>query len=161
MDSNDRSARRHIRWLRSSSCTTVRLERRRRALIRGWQELIRERAALARDKEAWFRPCGSGDRRRQPRRFCFVLRRMKRTWREADRRNDATGRPVGVTVGSSDARARWFDLLRRVLEADELVRVRHQYFDEPVLLVTEEHYRELETAAGGACDRGGEPGERS
>lgn len=161
MDSHDRAARRHIRWLRSSSCTPVRLERRRRALIRGWQALIRERAALARDKEAWFRPDGSGDRRRPPRRFCFVLRRMKRTWREADRRNDSSGRRVGLTVGSSDARARWFDLLRRVLEGGELVRVRHQYFDEPVLLVREEHYRNLEAAAGGASDRGGTPRETS
>lgn len=86
---------------------------------------------------------------------------MKRTWREADRRNDSSGRRVGLTVGSSDARARWFDLLRRVLEGGELVRVRHQYFDEPVLLVREEHYRNLEAAAGGASDRGGTPRETS
>lgn len=135
-------------FLRSSTCTPVQVDSHRRALIRGWCELIRERLELAREKAAWFRPYGSEDAT-PGRRFCFVLGRMKWTWRRADRRRDTTGRPADLNVGSTDARKRWFELLRRVIEQGQLVRVRHRYFDGPALLMSEEHYRKLERAAGG------------
>lgn len=74
---------------------------------------------------------------------------MKWIWRRVDRRRDTTGRPADLNVGSTDARKRWFELLRRAIERGELVRVRHRYFDGPALLMSEEHYRKLEQAAEG------------
>lgn len=105
-----------------------------------------ERRALERDKRAWFdaspRPVGDGNRP-----FCFVLERMKLKWRKADRLADAQGRPVDRTVGSTRARQQWFDLLTAVLHGDEVVRVRHRYWDEPAILMRESRYRSLEESA--------------
>ena len=146
MDIEEAAARRRIGFLRTSTRTAVQVERQREALIRGWLGLIRERASLARDKAAWFRPYGTNGRK-PPRRFCFVLHRMKLEWREADRRRDTTGRPADATVGSTEARRTWFEVLHQVLGDGAIVRVRHRSFDEPALVVPEKHYRELERLA--------------
>jgi hypothetical protein len=69
---------------------------------------------------------------------------MKRDWREADRRADAAGITASRTVGSSRARMDWFSLLRDVILRDSVIRVRHQLFDEPVLLVRESTFRRME-----------------
>lgn len=102
-----------------------------------------ERRALERDKRAWFdaspRPVNDSERP-----FCFVLERMKLRWRKADRLADTDGRPVDRTVGSTRARQRWFDLLSAVLHSDEVIRVRHRYWDEPAILMRESRYRSLE-----------------
>jgi len=62
-------------------------------------------------------------------------------------------------VGSSRARMDWFSLLREVILRDSLVRVRHQLFDEPVLLLRESTFRRVERdsrgeGAGGATGGG-------
>lgn len=146
MPIDEERAHRRIGFLQSSTCTPVHVDRHRRDLVRGWCELLREHADLARQKAAWFHPYGSKARWGE-RLFCFVPRRMKWKWRKADRHSDTTGRPADVTVGSTDARKRWFELLRRAIDRDQIVRVRHRYRDEPALLVSEEHYRSLERAA--------------
>lgn len=79
--------------------------------------------------------------------YCFHPYRMKRRWREADRAADARGRPADRTLGSTEARSRWFAVLGEVLERDRIVRVRHTSYDGPALIVSEARYRELERRA--------------
>jgi hypothetical protein len=144
--SNDHGTK-HLRFhfLRHSSCTPGQVERRAREVFRSWLKLREERKALERDRRIWLE---SAPRRVDPMRpFCFELDRMKRNWRDADRRADLSGFPAHRTVGSTRARADWFRLLSAVLLDDELIRVRHRYHDEPALLVLESRFRELEKAA--------------
>lgn len=146
MDIDDLRERMRFGFLRSSTCTPAQIERRRREVLRSWERLRAERRALERDKRAWFdaspRPVGDGNRP-----FCFVLERMKLKWRKADRLADAQGRPVDRAVGSTRARQQWFTLLSAVLHGDEVVRVRHRYWDEPAILMRESRYRSLEECA--------------
>lgn len=79
--------------------------------------------------------------------FCFVRRRMRVVWREADRRADEEGRAADRTIGASRARRDWFLLLELVLGYAQLVRIRHIGFDDPAILVAEWEYRALEAAA--------------
>ena len=69
---------------------------------------------------------------------------MKRSWRDTDRAADLTGLAVHRTVGSSDARKEWFRLLSKAIAFDEVIRIRHQYYDEPAILMRESRFRELE-----------------
>lgn len=104
-----------------------------------------ERKAFEKDKRAWL---GSAPQRLNPARpFCFVLDRMKRRWREADRNADRSGFPVHRTVGSTRARDDWFRLLSAVLLDDQVIRVRHRYHDGPAILMSEARFRAVETAA--------------
>lgn len=79
--------------------------------------------------------------------FCFARRRMKIRWREADRRSDREGRPADETVGATSARRAWARILRSTIVHGALVRIRHQYHDEPALLVSESVFRNLERRA--------------
>jgi hypothetical protein len=69
---------------------------------------------------------------------------MKRQWREHDRAADRRGLTVNATVGSTNARKTWFELLNSVIGDDHVIRIRHRYFDEPVLLLRESRFRDLE-----------------
>lgn len=80
--------------------------------------------------------------------FCFARGRMKIRWREADRCSDREGRPADETVGATSARRDWARILRSTIVHGELVRIRHQYHDEPALLVPESVFRSLERRAG-------------
>ena len=115
-----------------------------------WCRVREARVHLERAKRNWYddspRPVDRG------RPFCFVLRRMRRTWREADRANDRAGFPVHRTVGSTDARRNWSDVLGGVIRADEVIRIRHQHDDEPAILIRESRFRALERAAPGLLD---------
>lgn len=135
-----------------SNCTPVQLEKRARQLRRAWRALHQARSRLARDKRLWL---GAAPRPSDPARpFCFVLRRMKRTWRDADRAADLAGLAVHRTVGSTDARKEWFLILSRTLDRDEVVRIRHRSHDEPVVIMRESRFRTLERAADStACLR--------
>lgn len=73
-----------------------------------------------------------------------MCKRMKRTWREADRQADANGTPVSRTLGSSQARREWFEILTGVLLGDDIIRIRHRYYDEPAILIRESLFRRLE-----------------
>jgi len=129
-----------------STRTPVHVERRAREVHTAWLELGAERKAFERDKRIWL---DSAPRRLDPvRPFCFVLERMKRKWRQADRRADRSGFPVQRTVGSAKARDDWFRLLSAVLCDDEVIRVRHRYHDGPAILMSESRFRALETGAG-------------
>ena len=145
VDADDRW--RAIRWglLRSSRCTVVQLERRRKELLAEWARLKEERRALERERDIWLwdgpRPVPAAT---WP--FCFVPGRMKRRWREADRDNDSTGRPVDRTIGATAMRRRWFELLAAVIRDDTVVRIRHRYEDEPAVLMRESRFREMERA---------------
>lgn len=131
---------------RSSTCTPVQVERWAKEVHAAWLELVAEREAFERDKRNWL---GSSPRRLDPvRPFCFVLYRMKRKWREADRRADRSGFPVHRTVGSTQARQDWFRLLSAVLCDNEMIRVRHRYHDEPAILMSESRFRRLERTKG-------------
>lgn len=155
MDIEDLRERMRFGFLRSSNCAPVHIERRRVEVLRAWQRLREERRALERDKRIWF---DASPRPVDPARpFCFVLERMKRKWREADRLADTSGRPVNRTVGSTRARQEWFVLLAAVLHGDEVIRVRHRYSDEPVVLLRESTYRDLEQRAAGADVNGIDP----
>jgi len=72
---------------------------------------------------------------------------MKRSWREADRRNDLSGFAVNRTVGASEARRNWSQVLNGVIAHDQVVRIRHQHADEPAVLITEARFRALESSA--------------
>ena len=144
MDDYDQYPRIRPSPLHSSSCTPVHLEGRRRQLIRAWHAIHAARKRLAHSKQIWF------DDAPPPlnveRRFCFVLRRMKRKWREADRAADLSGLAVHLTVGSTKARRDWFSLLTRVLDDDNVIRIRHRYYDEPAVLISESRFRNMEGA---------------
>lgn len=79
--------------------------------------------------------------------YCYVLRRMRRSWREADRRSDREGRAADLTIGSTRTRRNWSEVLHRVMEEGAVIRIRHHYVDEPALLVPESAFRELEARA--------------
>lgn len=138
---------RNIRWglMNSSRCTVAQLERRRKELLAEWARLKEERRALERERDIWL---WDGPRpvpvERWP--FCFVPGRMKRRWREADRANDRSGRPVDRTIGATATRRSWSEVLGSVIREDAVVRIRHRYDDEPALLVRESRFRELERA---------------
>ena len=85
MQNDERRERFRFNILRlPSTRTTVLVERRAREVHAAWLELRAERKTLERDKRVWL---DSAPRRLNPvRPFCFVLTRMKRKWREADRR---------------------------------------------------------------------------
>ncbi len=83
------------------------------------------------------------------RRYCFHPYRMKIRWRKMDRRRDRSGRAVDHTVGSTNARGSWFQLLHRVIEDEEIVRIRHTLHDEPAILMQESRWRALERLAAG------------
>ncbi|MCL7978715.1 MAG: hypothetical protein M8865_02365 [marine benthic group bacterium] len=114
----------------------------RRDLIDSWEKLERERAAFERQKQIWFNDSPRPVDASRP--FCFVATRMKRTWREHDRAADRRGLTVNATVGSTNARKTWFELLSSVIGDDHVIRIRHRYFDEPVLLLRESRFRDLE-----------------
>lgn len=78
---------------------------------------------------------------------------MKIRWRRADDRRDRSGRPVDRTVGSTRARAQWFQLLQRVLGEDAVIRIRHTAHDDPAVLVRESRWRALEDRARALEDR--------
>lgn len=143
MDDYDRYRQTGLHYASSSKCTPVHLEGRRQQLNRAWRAIHAARKRLARSKQIWFdnapRPVIP---RNQP--FCFVLRRMRRTWREADRVADLSGLAVDRTIGSTDARKAWFPLLTRVLVDDDVIRIRHRSFDDPVVLITESRFRQME-----------------
>lgn len=79
--------------------------------------------------------------------YCYVLRRMRRSWREADRRADREGRPADLTIGSTRTRRNWSEVLYRVMDEGAVIRIRHHYVDEPALLVPESLFRSLEASA--------------
>lgn len=81
---------------------------------------------------------------------------MRRTWRQADRANDRAGFPVHRTVGSTETRKNWSDILHSVIGDDHVIRIRHQHCDEPAILVTESRFRALERAAPDAVPRSDE-----
>ena len=148
MGDYDRHERIRSNRLYSCDCTPVHLERRRRELHRAWRAIHGARKRLAHSKQIWFDdapPPLSVERA-----FCFVLRRMKRKWREADRAADLSGSAVHRTVGSTQARRDWFPLLARVLTNDDVIRIRHQLYDEPAVLIRESRFRELEGAETGS-----------
>ena len=87
--------------------------------------------------------------------FCFTVRRMRRTWRAADRRADAAGTPADLTISATGARRQWYELFRAVIERDVLVRVRNARHDRPVILMSEARFRRLERSARSGPDAGG------
>lgn len=93
--------------------------------------------------------------------YCFTIRRMRRSWREADRRADREGEPVDLTIGATRARQHWYDLIYIVVEHGALVRVRNAKYDEPVIVMSESRFRRLERAARAARDPSPEPERRS
>lgn len=126
----------------SSNCTPVQLERLRRSLLDSWEELERERIDFERRKRAWLEDSPRPVDVNKP--FCFVASRMKRRWREHDRAADRQGPPVDKTIGSTDARRSWFRLLSDVIVDDQVIRIRHRYFDEPAILLRESRFRDRE-----------------
>ena len=129
-----------------------------RLRFESWLALRIERVALARDKRDWF---GAAPRPVDPEHpFCFALDRMKRIWRERDRHADTSGFPVHRTIGSTNARIEWFRILTAVIENDEVIRVRHRYFDEPVILSRESRFRALERDAFAGSRPPGATGDR-
>jgi hypothetical protein len=121
------------------------LERLRRELQRSWKRLEVERAALEREKRAWFEDGPRPSSKIRP--FCFVEYRMKRRWRDQDRSADISGLTVNETIGSTNARRAWFRLLDAVIAQDQVIRVRHRHHDEPAILLRESRFRSLETLA--------------
>lgn len=117
-----------------------------RIVYRSWDRVCAAKKHLDRAKRHWYdgspRPVVDPGRP-----FCFVLRRMRRSWRDADRLNDVTGLAVHRTVGASETRRHWSEVLRRVLDDDEVIRIRHQHADEPAILITEARFRALERTA--------------
>ena len=142
MDEYDRHRRMRTDSLRLCNCTPVHLERRRQQLNRAWRALHSARKRLARSKQTWFDNTPRPLPRNQP--FCFVLRRMRRTWREADRVADLSGLAVHHTIGSTDARKTWFPVLNGVLVDDEVIRIRHRSYDKPAVLIKESRFRKME-----------------
>lgn len=152
MDDDHEHERIRRNSLRFCKCTPVHLERRRRELNRAWHAIQAARKRLARSKQIWFDdapPPLSAERR-----FCFVLQRMKRKWREADRAADLSGFAAHRTVGSTKARRDWFLLLTQVLDDDDVIRIRHRSYDEPAVLIRESRFRELEGGVTGFPARG-------
>lgn len=147
MRDDDRWERFRFNSLRfPSTRTAVRVEKRAQEVHAAWLELRAERKAFERDKRIWL---AAAPRPLDPLRpFCFVLGRMKRKWREADRLADRSGFPAQRTIGSTQARDDWFRLLAAVLGDDEVIRVRHRYHDTPAILMSEARFRVLEKAAG-------------
>jgi hypothetical protein len=148
--------------LRSSRCTHVHIEKAARRLYRSWIRVRAARLSLERAKRNWYgavtRPVDPG------RPFCFVLRRMKRTWREADRANDLAGIAAHQTIGATEARRSWSSVMRAIMWDDEVIRIRHQHCDEPAILISESRFRELERAAvadTAGADAAAEPSPRS
>jgi hypothetical protein len=145
MNNKYRWERIRINRLRSSKCTHVQLEKTKRMVYESWCRVREARIHLERAKRNWYddapRPVDHG------RPFCFVLRRMRRTWRQADRANDRAGFPVHRTVGSTETRRHWSAILGAVIANDEVIRIRHQHCDEPAILVSESRFRALERAA--------------
>jgi len=76
---------------------------------------------------------------------------MRRTWREADRVNDLAGFPVHRTIGATETRNNWSSVLYGAIRQDEVIRIRHQHQDEPVLLMRESRFRALERAVPGGA----------
>ena len=142
MDDYDRHQLMRTDSLRSCNCTPVHLERRRQQLNRAWRAIHAARKRLARSKQIWFDNAPRPLPHNRP--FCFVLRRMRRMWREADRAADLSGLAVHQTIGSTDARITWFPLLNRVLADDDVIRIRHRSFDDPVILLKESRFRRME-----------------
>lgn len=133
--------------LQFSSRTPVQLERAARHLRRSWARLREARESLQRAKRNWYE---AAPRPIQPNRpFCFVIRRMKRSWRDADRARDRTGFPAHRTVGTTEVRRTWSTVLLDVVDRNRVIRIRHALRDEPALLVAESRFRELERAAAG------------
>ncbi len=132
--------------LRASNRTHVQVERAARIVYRSWARVCEAKKHLDCAKRNWYndspRPIVDPGRP-----FCFVLRRMKRSWREADRHNDLSGFPVNRTVGASEARRNWSEVLNGVIANDQVVRIRHQHADEPAILITEARFRALEGSA--------------
>ena len=87
--------------------------------------------------------------------FCFTVRRMRRTWRAADRRADAEGTPADLTISATRARRQWYELFQAVIERDVLVRVRNARYDRPVVLISEARFRRLERSARSGSDATG------
>ena len=149
---------RRYRWerlrtnrLRSSKCTHVQLEKTKRMVYESWLRVREARIHLERAKRNWYDDSPRLVNRGRP--FCFVLRRMRRTWRQADRANDRAGFPVHRTVGSSETRRNWAEILHSVIGEDHVIRIRHQHRDEPAILITESRFRALERAAPEAMTR--------
>lgn len=134
-----------INRLRSSMCTHAQLEKTKRMVYESWCRVREARIHLERAKRNWYEESPRPVDRGRP--FCFVLRRMKRSWREADRANDRMGFPVHRTVGATEARRNWSAVLGDVIAHDEVLRIRHQHCDQPAILVSESRFRALERAA--------------
>lgn len=130
--------------LRSSSCTHVQLEKAAQTVYRSWLRIRTARRHLQRAKRNWYDDAPRPVDRARP--FCFVLRRMKRAWREADRRHDLAGFAAHRTLGATRARNNWSSTLAAVIADDQMIRIRHQYHDEPALLIRESRFRALERA---------------
>lgn len=132
--------------LLSSNCTRARIEIIARRVYRSWARVCAAKKHLERAKRHWYdgspRPIVDAGRP-----FCFVLRRMRKTWRDADRKNDLIGFAVNRTVGATETRRNWSEVLNRVLADDEVIRIRHQHADEPAILITEARFRALERTA--------------
>lgn len=134
-----------INRLRSSTCTHVQLEKTKRMVYESWRRVREARIHLERAKRNWYDDAPRPVDRGRP--FCFVLRRMRRTWRQADRANDRAGFPVHRTVGSTATRRNWADILHSVIGENQVIRIRHQHCDEPAILITESRFRALERTA--------------
>lgn len=134
-----------INRLRSSRCTHVQLEKTKRMVYESWLRVREARIHLERAKRNWYDDSPRPVNRGRP--FCFVLRRMRRTWRQADRANDCAGFPVHRTVGSTETRRNWSEILHAVMGDDHVIRIRHQNCDQPAILITESRFRALERAA--------------
>lgn len=87
--------------------------------------------------------------------YGYVLLRMRRSWRKADRRFDSTGRPADLTIGSTRTRRNWSEVLHRVIAEGAIIRIRHRYVEEPALLVPENVFRDIEARAEGRGGKGG------
>lgn len=90
--------------------------------------------------------------------YCFTTRRMRRTWRQADRRADRNGRAADLTVGTTRARKNWFSLFSAAVSDGALIRIRHTRYDEPAVLLSEAQFRRLERAARASRLAEGEAG---
>jgi len=133
--------------LQFSNRTPAQLEKAARHLRRSWARLREAREALQRARYNWY---DASPRPVEPNRpFCFVIRRMRRTWRDADRAHDREGFPAHYTIGSTETRRTWSTVLLAVVDDDRVIRIRHALRDEPALLITESRFRALERAAAG------------
>lgn len=140
-----------INRLRSSRCTHVQLEKTKRMVYESWLRVREARIHLERAKRNWYDDSPRPVNRGRP--FCFVLRRMRRTWRQADRANDIAGFPVHRTVGSTETRRHWSGILHSVIGNDHVIRIRHQHCGEPAILISESRFRALERTAPDAMTR--------